>query len=262
MVYWDCSRESCGNLSWRLLINKSGNKKKMSDAHIPASEMSDFPMNEPAYIRIKRAIIRDLFARILIPGSHVTIEMLTTRYQVSNMPVREALRQLEGEGVIVSHAHKGFRIAAITETYIRNVYDIRIGIESLLARRAVEKGTDAQFAELEAIHQDFVRDIDDPDRLRATRTNVVFHRRLYEMADNPEAMQMLEGRTLVVRTFGSNLSGYRDPDRPLVLAEHQRVMDAIAERNAVNAAQAIYDHVSQAKERLVERMIAVEVIKG
>jgi DNA-binding GntR family transcriptional regulator len=232
----------------------------MSDAGARIADITALSFNEPTYVRIKRAIVHDLFARVLRPGTHVTIDMLTSRYGVSHMPVREALRQLEGEGVIVSHAHKGFRIAAITETYIRNVYDIRIGIESLLARRAVERGTGEQFEELAELHQSFTRDLDDPDRLKATRTNILFHQRLYDMADNPEALQALEGRTLVVRTFGSSLSGYRDADRPRVLAEHQLVMDAILARDAVKCGQAIFDHVTAARERLVERMIQKHVI--
>ncbi len=233
----------------------------MFEAEMAAEILPAQPLNEPTYARIKRAIIRDLFARVLRPGSHITIEMLTTRYQVSHMPVREALRQLEGEGVIVSHAHKGFRVAAITATYIRNVYDIRIGIESLLARRAVERGTDAEFAVLERLHAQFGTDLADNDRLKATRTNIIFHQRLYDLAQNPEALQMLEGRTLVVRTFGSTLSGYRDDDRPLVLAEHQAIVDAIVARDAVACGEAVFAHVTAARERLVERMLEKQVIE-
>ncbi len=224
--------------------------------------MDDFPLNEPTYVRIKRAIVRDLFARNLSPGAHLTIDMLTSRYGVSHMPVREALRQLEGEGVLVSSAHKGFRVAAISDRYIRNVYDIRIGVESLLARRAVENGTDAQFARLEQIHADFLRDLDAPDRLKATMTNVLFHTTLYETADNPEAIQALEGRTLVVRTFGSTLSGYRDQDRPLVRAEHQVIIDAIMRRDAAGTGQAVFDHVTAARERLVTRLLETGVIES
>lgn len=232
----------------------------MSSIETASAEATPFPLNEPTYIRIKRAIVRDLFAKVLRPGSHLTIEMLTSRYGVSHMPVREALRQLEGEGVIRSHAHKGFRIAAISDTYIRNIYDIRIGIESLLARRAVERGRPEQFAELEAIHEQFILDLDDPDRLKATRTNILFHQRLYEIAENPDALQALEGRTLVVRTFGSTLSGYRDEDRPLVRGEHERVVGAILARDAIRCGQAIFDHVTAARERLVTRMLEKEVI--
>ncbi|RUT34583.1 GntR family transcriptional regulator [Arsenicitalea aurantiaca] len=207
-------------------------------------------------MRVKRAIVRDLFSRAFNPGTHLTIELLTSRYGVSHMPVREALRQLEGEGVVASHAHKGFRIAEITTRYIRNVYDIRIGIESLLARRAVEQGTDADVEALAALHARFLSDLDAPDRLAATETNVRFHSALYAIAGNPEALHALEGRTLVVRTFGSDLSGYRDADRPLVAAEHQAIMDALIARDPGACSEAVYAHVTAARERLVERMLA------
>src|SRR5690606_19114216 len=127
-----------------------------------------YPLNEPTYVRIKRAIIRDLFANVFAIGAPVTIEMLTSRYHVSHMPVREALRQLEGEGVVVSSAHKGFRFEAVTEGYIRNIYDIRVGIESMLARRAVEKANAADLADLERLHQKLVADMDAPDRRLAS----------------------------------------------------------------------------------------------
>lgn len=226
------------------------------------ADLAELPLNEPTYVRIKRAIIRDLFAREFRPGSHITIDKLTRKYRVSHMPVREALRQLEGEGVIISQAHKGFRIAALSDDYIRNVYDIRIGIESLLARRAVESGTDEQLAHILAIHRRFLRDLDDADRMKATHTNVEFHQALYSIAENSEAMRALEGRTLVVRTFGSKLSGYRDADRAMVGVEHQKIADAIEACDAAGCGQAVFDHVAKARERLVERMIQENVIQG
>lgn len=217
-------------------------------------------MNEPTYVRIKHAIIHDLFAGVLKPGAHVTIDMLTTRYKVSHMPVREALRQLEGEGVILAQPHRGFRIAEISDTYIRNIYDIRIGIETLLARRAVENGDEQGLTALEAIHEDFLASLDAADRLKATRVNITFHNSLYALAHNPEALQMLEGRTLVVRTFGSALSGYREPDRPRVAAEHQAIVDAIKARDADACSQAVFDHVTAARERLVERLFDERIV--
>ncbi|WP_285295287.1 GntR family transcriptional regulator [Aureimonas altamirensis] len=84
------------------------------------------PLNEPTYQRVKRAIIGDLMRGDFNPGTHLTIDALTARYGVSHMPIREALRQLEGEGILVSLAHKGFRIEAISESYIRNIYDIAL----------------------------------------------------------------------------------------------------------------------------------------
>ena len=64
------------------------------------------PLNEPTYLRIKRAIVADLIGAHFRPGDHLTIDMLTSRYRVSHMPIREALRQLEGEGIRVDGASR------------------------------------------------------------------------------------------------------------------------------------------------------------
>jgi DNA-binding GntR family transcriptional regulator len=151
-----------------------------------AAAPREAPLNEPTYLKIKKAIIADIVAGQFRPGDHLTIDMLTGRYGVSHMPIREALRQLEGEGILVSIAHRGFRLEEITETYIRNIYDIRVGIESLLARRAVEHAMVADIDELAAIHTLFCDQIlrSDPE---ATETNFLFHARLYALARNPEA---------------------------------------------------------------------------
>ena len=134
----------CASTSFRLRsrIGLKDGRRTGENVGICRSPVGEFPLNEPTYLRVKRAIIGDLVSGQFTPGMHLTIDALTSRYGVSHMPIREALRQLEGEGILISIVHRGFRIEAITEAYIRNIYDIRVGIESMLAHRAVEKATD------------------------------------------------------------------------------------------------------------------------
>ena len=182
--------------------------------------------NEPTYLRVKRAIIGDLVTGDFSPGMHLTIETLTSRYGVSHMPIREALRHLEGEGILISIAHRGFRIEAITEEYIRNIYDIRVGIESMLARRAVERATDADIQDIRQMHDELTDLIRSGKPKVATQENVVFHNRIYSIARNPEAELILEGRTRVVRTVGDSLGGYLPDMFDAVIAEHEKMVTA------------------------------------
>jgi DNA-binding GntR family transcriptional regulator len=212
------------------------------------------PLNEPTYLRVKRAIIGDLVSGEFHPGMHLTIEALTARYGVSHMPIREALRQLEGEGILISSAHRGFRIEAITETYIRNIYDIRVGIESMLARRAVENASDENIRLLRRMHDDLCALIRSGKPLVAARENAVFHKRLYAIARNPEAEQILEGRTRVVRTVGDSLGGYLPEMYETVIAEHEKMIVAFEKRDPIAAGEAVFDHVTAARDRLLLRM--------
>jgi DNA-binding GntR family transcriptional regulator len=212
------------------------------------------PLNEPTYLRVKRAIIGDLVSGLFAPGTHLTIETLTARYGVSHMPIREALRQLEGEGILISLAHRGFRIEAITEPYIRNIYDIRVGIESLLARRAVERVTDAEITELRRMHDDLSALIRSGKPLLGSQGNTVFHKTLYAIAKNPEAELILEGRTRVVRTVADSLGGYTPDVYEIVIAEHEKMIAAFEKRDPTAAGQAVFDHVTAARDRLLIRM--------
>lgn len=223
------------------------------------SPVREAPLNEPTYLRVKRAIIGDLISGEFVPGTHLTIDALTSRYAVSHMPIREALRQLEGEGILISMAHRGFRIESITEDYIHNIYDIRVGIESMLAHRAVELATDADIATLRQLHEDLSVLIRSGKPLVASRENIVFHKRIYEIARNPEAELILEGRTRVVRTVADSLGGYTPDVYDAVVAEHEKMILAFEDRNPKEAGQAVFDHVTAARDRLLTRMSEKEV---
>jgi DNA-binding GntR family transcriptional regulator len=212
------------------------------------------PLNEPVYLRVKRAILADLVAGAFLPGMHLTIDTLTSRYGVSHMPIREALRQLEGEGILISLAHRGFKIESVTEDYIRNIYDIRVGIESLLAHRAAELATDDDIRDIREMHEALCVMIRSGGGVPAALENVKFHKRLYSIARNPEAELILEGRTRVVRTVGDGLGGYTPEVFEIVIAEHEKMVEAMERKDPKAARYAVFDHVTAARDRLLRKM--------
>lgn len=212
------------------------------------------PLNEPVYLRVKRAILADLVSGEFQPGMHLTIDTLTSRYGVSHMPIREALRQLEGEGILISLAHRGFKIETVTEDYIRKIYDIRVGIESLLAHRAAELATDDDIREIRQMHDDLCTMIRAGGGVPAALENVKFHKRIYSIARNPEAELILEGRTRVVRTVGDGLGGYTPDVFETVIAEHEKMVVALERKDPKAARDAVFDHVTAARDRLLVKM--------
>jgi DNA-binding GntR family transcriptional regulator len=85
------------------------------------------------------AIRRDIVAGDLLPGTRVTEAFLAERYGVSRMPVREALRGLEGEGFVVSQPNVGSRIAAIPFDEADDLFAVREALEVATARRAATR---------------------------------------------------------------------------------------------------------------------------
>jgi DNA-binding GntR family transcriptional regulator len=212
------------------------------------------PLNEPTYLRVKRAIIGDLIAHGFQPGDHLTIEMLTSRYKVSHMPIREALRQLEGEGILVSLAHRGFRIEALTERYICNMYDIRIGIEAMLARRAAEHANPADIETLREVHERYAAAVRAGDVQPIIRINIEFHDRIHALADNPEAVHMVDARTRIVRTVAQTVDAHVQLDRAPIIAEHARIIEAMARGDTDACSHAVFEHLDKARDRLLVRM--------
>ena len=212
------------------------------------------PLNEPVYLRVKRAILADLVSGEFLPGMHLTIDTLTSRYGVSHMPIREALRQLEGEGILISLAHRGFKIEAVTEDYIRKIYDIRVGIESLLAHRAAELASDEDIQEIRQIHEDLSALIRSGNGMAAALENVKFHKRIYAIAGNAEAELILEGRTRLVRSVGDGFGGYTPDIFETVIAEHEKMVVALERKDPKASRDAVFDHVTAARDRLLKKM--------
>ncbi|MHB2169916.1 GntR family transcriptional regulator [Alsobacter sp. R-9] len=133
-------------------------------------------------------------------------------------------------------------------------FDIRIGVESMLARRAIEKAGPDDVATLAAIHARFVDEIH-ARSAAASETNFLFHATLYALAGNPKAEQLLEGRTQVVRTSGVGLGGYRPGTEDIVIAEHEAILQAFRAGDAEACGRAVFDHVTAARDRLMATLV-------
>ena len=82
---------------------------------------------------------RDIISGALLPGVRLTEEQLSERYGVSRVPVREALRFLEVEGFVVLEPYRGVSVAPLTSVDATDLFDVRIALETLAARRASER---------------------------------------------------------------------------------------------------------------------------
>lgn len=101
--------------------------------------------------RLREAILKGDFA----PGEHVREVEIAARYEVSRGPVREALAQLEQEGLVLLRRNRGAVVARLSRADLEEVYSLRLSLERLAVARAVHHGTDADFAELDGILHEF-----------------------------------------------------------------------------------------------------------
>ena len=103
-------------------------------------------VSDSVYGWIKDAIVQGTFQ----PGEHIAQERLTEMLGVSRTPVRDAMKRLEAEGLVVSKPHCGVVVFEVTEEQLREIYEIRILLEQYCAAKACEIITEEQIDQIEA----------------------------------------------------------------------------------------------------------------
>lgn len=209
--------------------------------------------SKTATIEICDRIRDDIVSGTLPFGSRLTLERLATRYATGHMPVREALRQLQGEGLVVQTPNRGARVRAVDVDFVRNIFDLRIAIESMLARRAAERIDVKDMAVLEAVQRDFEACIAARDFAGALAANRSFHRTINEAAGNPEASALLDRHWRLIAALWT-LYGYGEERAAGVISDHHQIILAFAMRDADVAACLAMAHAAKAKQELIARM--------
>jgi DNA-binding GntR family transcriptional regulator len=180
-----------------------------------------------------RELITD---RQLSPGTPLRQRHLAEQFDVSYTPVREALRRLESEGLVVTDVHRGATVARTESEEMEENYRILAALEALAGTLAASKMTDDDLTEIE----DLYRQVADchPDDGRLAELNRQFHFRIYECARSPMLLLLLR---LLWRSFPHGPQAGR-PHRESV-RQHAQLVKALRRRNEEVVAAVIRDHV-------------------
>jgi DNA-binding GntR family transcriptional regulator len=185
-------------------------------------------------------------------GARLVIEDLATRYGVSHMPVREALRILHGEGLVVIEPNRGARVRPIYRGFIEDVFDMRCAIETMLARRAAERRTSEQLRALERAQMRLEAFVASGDVASVPVANREFHRAINDAAGHPGALPIVDSHWLLLAALLKRY-GYGDERFQRVIEEHQHLIRAIERRDGHSAALLMGAHIEKAKNNLLAR---------
>jgi DNA-binding GntR family transcriptional regulator len=183
--------------------------------------------------------------RTLPPGTPLREITLASQFGVSRTPVREALRRLEQDRLLVQSA-RGMAVRAVDPHEIVQVYDMRVLLEAEAAGQAARARGPADLMRLEGL---LARDraLADPDDSTRAATNLEFHAAIWQAAHNPVLLDLLERLTLhLVHAPRSTLSvGDRWTS---ALDEHERLIDAIRAHDETTAQEIAKGHMETARE--------------
>jgi DNA-binding GntR family transcriptional regulator len=202
---------------------------------------------------IKDRIRDDILAGRIPFGSRLRIDELAHRYAVSHTPVREALRELRGEGVVTIERHRGARARTLDAPFIERIFAIRAALEPLLVRQAVARMTSADIEDLEADQAALEAEIDQHAYDAVLLRNRDWHRRIYALAANPEALAVIDQHWLFLAAVWRRI-GHPRERFPTMIADHRAILQAVERRDGEDAAILTAAHVVRAKLLLLQHL--------
>ena len=218
-------------------------------------------LSNPADVRpshaIQNQLRNDIVSGDLQFGSRLIIEDLATRYGVSHMPIREALRILHGEGLVVIEPNRGARVRPIYRGFIEDVFDMRCAIETMLARRAALRRSDLHLQQLRAAAAKLEDMVAAGDHESVPMANREFHRVINDAAGNPGALPIVDSHWLLLAALLRRY-GHAEERFQRVIDEHQHLILAIERRDAHAAATLMGAHIEKGKNNLLQRVAVLE----
>jgi DNA-binding GntR family transcriptional regulator len=182
-------------------------------------------------------VLRNLITdRQLSPGTPLRQRELAEQFDVSYTPVREALRRLESEGLVVSDVHRGATVARTEPEELEENYRILAALEALAGSLAVAKITDDDIADIEALGREVAAC--PPGDGRLAELNRQFHFRIYQCARSPMLLLLMR---LLWRSFPRGPQAGR-PHQESV-RQHDALVGALKRRDEQQVSAIIRDHV-------------------
>lgn len=204
--------------------------------------------------RIRPEGMADLLRRairdgVLSPGQSLVQDELARRFGVSRIPVREALRLLASEGLVSMRSGEGAVVTRLDADEIRELYDLRLSLEPPLTGPIVANCSGRDIDRLESFTAE-MEAVADTDSLRWSVLNYLFHRSMYELAERPHTLRVIDQVLNLVepysRVYVHVLAGL---DR--AQGEHADMIATLRARNADALAAAIRSHLTWARDGLV-----------
>lgn len=217
----------------------------------------DFKVNMNEYLPLRDVVFNTLRQAILRgelePGERLMEIQLAERLGVSRTPIREAIRKLELEGLVLMVPRKGAEVAKISEKSLRDVLEVRRSLEELAIELACQRMGEEAVRELEEAQRAFAAAIESGDVMAIAESDEHYHDVIYQGTENSRLVQILNN--LREQMYRYRLEYIKDKDkRQILLLEHETILKAIKNRHVTEAKEAMRAHIDN-QEITVSRNI-------
>ncbi|WNC16342.1 GntR family transcriptional regulator [Brevibacillus brevis] len=193
---------------------------------------------------LREAILRGHFK----PGERLVQEELASSLGVSRMPVREALRKLETEGLVIIEPHRGAIVKSLTVEDIQEIYGLRAQMEKMAVEMSVEHMAQEDIDELERLVVAMERSTDSSEYIER---NIEFHRVLISCCPWRRLVAFIE---TLWNGFPQQTPQMLSDQTEKSKKEHREILQAVQQRDAAEAGRLVYGHIKRTGDNLVKAL--------
>ena len=208
--------------------------------------MHQFEVNMDEYLPLRDVVFKTLRQAILKgelePGERLMEIQLAERLGVSRTPIREAIRKLELEGLVLMIPRRGAEVAKISEKNLRDVLEVRRSLEERASGVAGQRIQEEELETLREAQKEFAAAIAAGDAMEIAQTDEKFHEIIYSGTGNQKLMQILSN--LREQMYRYRLEYIKDANkRQILLVEHEQILKALSLRHVQEARLAVREHI-------------------
>lgn len=206
-------------------------------------------VRDAAFERLRSGIINGYFK----PGERLVESQIAEEMGISRTPIREAIRRLETERLVVNLPRKGVMVAPLDESQVKEIFNIRGALEGLAVKLAIDNLNYKTVKMMENILEEMQRAIEADDHNKVVECNTQFHDCIIEAAKSPKLSEMLQNIHDQIQRFRhTSLSAEGRPQ--IALTEHINILNYVKEKNANNAEKMMEKHIENAGKSLLEKI--------
>ncbi len=222
-----------------------------SDFQVTMNEY--LPLRDVVFNNIRQAILRGE----LKPGERLMEIALANQLGVSRTPVREAIRMLELEGLVIMVPRKGAQVAQITVQDLNDVLEVRLGLEELAVRIACERMTEEELNALYLAVKEFEKTIEHDDLAVLAEADVKVHEIIYSGTHNQRLVQIINN--IREQMYRYRVEYLKDEEcRESLCEEHLALWKALSRRDCQGAVDAICVHIRNQQNAIRRSLNKVE----
>ena len=217
----------------------------------------ELKMDVNEYLPLRDVVFNTLRQAILTgemePGERLMEIQLANKLGVSRTPIREAIRKLELEGLVIMIPRKGAEVAHITVKDMRDVLEVRSALEELAATLACKNVTPEHIEELKTANRVFEAAI--VSKVAIVNADVAFHNIIYSMTDNQRLIQLVN--SLSEQMYRYRLEYVKDArTHSILISEHNDIIRQLADKDVEKAKVIVRQHITN-QERGIIRLLNI-----